>query len=396
MDEYSWLFEVLDPDDLEGLELTDIDEVLENAIVHDIEDEDVEKLLKCALCPNMCEFACPVLEAKGRETVSPSRKAKLGFFYSCGNLTGPELDDNHLYCLSCDACEEHCPFGYSVNDLLIPVRRSLVEEGEVNEEIEKIGDNLRANGTIYEEIDEDDFEELSSEDSDTLYFRSCVARKKSPELVDSTVELLASLNDRPMVMEEEVCCGGPARFLGFEDIFLELAERNESILNESGAERVICSCPTCVYMFREVYPEYGFEIEPDVLHIVEYLDGKLDGKSPKLPEVKEVTFHDPCTLARGLGVVEEPREILSGIENLSFSEPFYNKEQTQCCGYGGPLQLINEELANDIASNRTGQLEECSDSVITCCPSCKQALGEASDELEVIGLSEILIEALKE
>lgn len=395
MEKYSWLFEIIDQEELEKLELRDIGDILESAPEKKLEDEEIKELLKCALCPNMCEFACPVLEAEGRETVSPSRKSKLGYFYSCGNLTGQELGDNHLYCLNCDACERHCPMDFSVSDMLVPVRKSLNREGIVVEDIKDIEDNLKESGTIYEELEDEEFEDSYEIDANSLYFRSCVGRKEKPELVNSTAELMKKLEDEPLVLDDELCCGAPARILGFEDTFLDMAEKNVSLFNESGVERIVGSCPTCVYTLREIYPKYGFEIDPKILHITEYLEENLDDVNPKLSAVKNAIYHDPCTLARRLEVIEEPRRILSDIKNLELSEPFYNKEDTYCCGRGGPLKLVNEELAGDIADKRYKQLKNSADIVVTSCPSCNKALSDASDGLKILGLAEILNKSLQ-
>lgn len=395
MEKYSWLFEVVDPDKLERLELKDIGDILESVPEKKLEDEEIKELLKCALCPNMCEFACPVLEAEGRETVSPSRKSRLGYFYACGNLTAQELGENHLYCLNCDACERHCPMDFSVSDMLVPVREDLNRKGVVVEDIRKIEDNLKENGTIYKELEGENFEDFYDVDADSLYFRSCVGREETPRLVDSTARLMVGLDDKPLVLEDELCCGAPARILGFEDTFLDIAEMNVDMFNESDVERIVGSCPTCVYTLREIYPEYGFEIDPKVIHVAEYLDERMGDLDLRLSEEKSAIYHDPCTLARRLEVIEGPRKILSKVVNLELSEPFYNKEDTYCCGRGGPLKLVNEELAGEVGDRRYNQLKDSADTVITSCPSCKKALSDASDDLELLDLAEILNKSLQ-
>jgi hypothetical protein len=40
---------------------------------------DVGDVLKCALCPNMCRFDCPVLRAAKSETYSPAGKARIAY-----------------------------------------------------------------------------------------------------------------------------------------------------------------------------------------------------------------------------------------------------------------------------------------------------------------------------
>ena len=38
-----------------------------------------DDLIKCALCPNMCRHACPISIVDGKETTSPTGKARTAF-----------------------------------------------------------------------------------------------------------------------------------------------------------------------------------------------------------------------------------------------------------------------------------------------------------------------------
>ncbi|MCI4398471.1 MAG: (Fe-S)-binding protein, partial [Acidobacteria bacterium] len=51
-----------------------------------------------------------------------------------------------------------------------------------------------------------------------------------------------------------------------------------------------------------------------------------------------VTYHDPCNVARGMGLLEEPRYVLNSVCN-NFHEMPENtiREQTFCCGSGAGL-----------------------------------------------------------
>jgi hypothetical protein len=42
-----------------------------------VAEVNMEQLLNCALCPNMCRCECPVLQTLGREAVAPAGKARL-------------------------------------------------------------------------------------------------------------------------------------------------------------------------------------------------------------------------------------------------------------------------------------------------------------------------------
>ncbi len=392
MDEYSWLLDSVDEDIIEAFMTGETEKLDFELNDPDFKDENEEELLKCGLCPNMCEFACPLIFVHGKETYSPARKSKLGFLFSKGKIDADELADVPYYCVACDACEENCPMEFNVSDLLIPIREDLFEQGSGPEGILYVKDNLEDTQTIYEDIEYDETDGKEVGEGKTLYFRSCVGRKEVSELVDSTFDLIKELEGEVQTLEEEICCGSPALSLGFKEEFSSIAEEVVEDLNDSGAEKIVCSCPSCAKTLRETYDEQGFEVEPEVLHITEYLAEKVKDVDLELGDSEEITYHDPCTLARDLEVTEEPREVLEEISNLETKEPYFSKEDTRCCGRGGALRHVNEEVSENIAEDRIQHLEDWSDKIVTSCPSCKAALGEDG---EVVSLSELVLRALK-
>jgi len=394
MDENSWLFDILDPKILGEIGPKKVFDISADAIRNKLKNENVEELLKCALCPNMCEFSCPVLRSGGRETISPARKSKLGYLYSRQNLEADELGDNPYYCVSCGACEHNCPMDINVSDLLVPIRERMNYQGVTPEGVLDVKKNLKDTGTIYEEIEDEMKEGEEVGDGKTLYFQSCVARQESPELVNATFNLIEKVDGGVKTLEEEKCCGSPALSLGFEEEFSKLAEEVQEALNDSGAERIVCSCPTCTKTLRETYSDEGYEIEAEILHISEYLAEKLEGIDLELEESMEITYHDPCTLARDLEVTDEPRKVLEEIDNLALEEPYFSEEDTRCCGRGGTLSYVDEELSEEIARERIDHLEEWSGTIVTSCPSCKVSFEEAGKD-EVYNLSEIVLRAFE-
>ena len=44
----------------------------------------IDDLIKCMLCPNMCRFDCGTLQASQTETMSPAFKSRIGYYISIG------------------------------------------------------------------------------------------------------------------------------------------------------------------------------------------------------------------------------------------------------------------------------------------------------------------------
>src|SRR5207237_7707957 len=67
----------------------------------------------------------------------------------------------------------------------------------------------------------------------------------------------------------EACTGDPARRLGNEFLFQEIAKQNVETLNGAGARKIITQCPHCFNTLKKEYPDYGGTY--DVVHHAELL-----------------------------------------------------------------------------------------------------------------------------
>ncbi len=289
---------------------------------------DVEK---CMLCPNMCLYACPVFDAEKRLTVSPSVKARIAYFGG---------EESIYRCLPCDACKVNCPQEISVNDTLREFRR-----GKYVERVERWLEKLERR--------------VEEKEGRILYFPGC--RTFEAGLFETTLDVLEKLGLDFAVRSDVLCCGMPFYELGDAVGFAEMIGKLKRVAAEY--EGVVSSCPHCVHIMRE----NGVR----AAHILSVLKPvKIGG---------EVSFHDPCILARKLGVIDEPRELLQKM-GFEVIEVAFSREQTHCCGYGGIYRFVDESAARRVAERRRKQFEA---EIVTACPACKLALG-AKDVVELL------------
>ena len=79
---------------------------------------DVDNLIKCMLCPNMCRFDCGTLQALLTETMSPAYKARIAYYLTIGKID-PMKDENKAFidlmykCTNEENCKVWCPFEFS-------------------------------------------------------------------------------------------------------------------------------------------------------------------------------------------------------------------------------------------------------------------------------------------
>lgn len=355
---------------------------------------DVSDILRCALCPNMCRFDCPVLDAVKSETFSPSGKTRIAYALEMDRFLSDDAVALMYVCAGCDACKQWCPFNFSVEELLIGVRKDISDKGMVPPSLVHFVENLKKNHTVYEGGNTSlGLSEEGELQKDVLYFAGCTTLNRMKKVAQATIKILEKAGIDYTVLPEEWCCGAPLSLLGFDSDFKKFAEHNVKAFREY--KTLICSCPTCVHMFKEVYPKMGFPLKVEVLHTSQFfLQLAKEGKI-KLGECnKEYVYHDPCALSRKLNITKEPRELLESIPGLTLKEVQLNQKETRCCGMGGMLGFTNPEIASAITKKRSEELRGVSDSIVTACPVCEFALKRANTG-EILDISELILKVLK-
>ena len=190
--------------------------------------------------------------------------------------------------------------------------------------------------------------------------------------------------------EEEPCCGAPLFFCGYWEDFEERIEAIREVLLRS--EEIVGMVPSCTYALKELMG-LGPRVQP---FPVFYLRHRRKKRRLKVPQ--KVVYHDPCILARYLGVVDEPREILRGIEGVELLEAESSREWANCCGGGGGFELIFPQVSSELAKKRAEELLLTgAEVIVTSCPGCLIKLQEGVKALgrkvRVVDLSEFVLGA---
>ncbi len=222
--------------------------------------------------------------------------------------------------------------------------------------------------------------------------RSCV---RWPQLLTKAGVSFAILG------REEKCTGDPARRIGNEFLFEQLAQENIATLDRYQAKTIVTSCPHCFNTLRNEYPQFGGHYE--VFHHSEYLaklvrEGKL---SVETPTEKQVTFHDPCYLGRHNGVYDAPRELVQISTRSPAIEMAQSRQNGFCCGGGGGMSFIDEPADKRVNQERARQvLETGAEIVAVGCPFCTTMLEDGINakkgdrEIQVLDVAELLWQAV--
>ena len=174
------------------------------------------------------------------------------------------------------------------------------------------------------------------------------------------------------VLQKEKCTGDPARRLGNDLVFQQLAESNLETLKQSKTKKIVSICPHCVRTISTDWKEYGQA--PPIEHHSEFMARHVD----RLPKSsgESVVYHDPCYLGRYRNVYDEPRAVLA--RSGEVVDPPRARERSFCCGAGGGLAFLGEEQGERVSHNRARELAATgAGTVAAACPFCNTMFRDA-------------------
>ncbi len=342
--------------------------------------------------------------------------------------SGGVIDPDVLWsCVTCGACVEQCPVDIEHVDHIVDMRRyQVLIESEFPKEAQTMLRNLEragdpwgrgararmewAAGLPFEvRVLGEGGEDRLPESVEYLLWVGCAgslddnARKTTRALV----ELLHEAGVEFMVLGSgETCTGDPARRLGQELLFQELARQNVETLNAAGAKKIVVTCAHCFNALANEYPQLGGTYE--VVHHTQLLARLVaDGRLVPAHDVDAaVTYHDPCYLGRHNRVFSPPREILGSVPGVRFTEMPRNRETSFCCGAGGARMWMEESIGTRINETRTDEaLGTGAEVVAAACPYCivmltdgvstRKQQGKAAEGVRVTDVSELLLRSVR-
>jgi Fe-S oxidoreductase/nitrate reductase gamma subunit len=362
----------------------------------------------CTNC-GRCEAACPA-NAAGRD-LSPrlvvqdlkNRYYKDNRGKIRSEQTGPDffsdgtIRDQEMYsCVTCLACVYECPVDINQVDFIGDLRRTIVSSNRLAPDQNTLLSNLAAHQNPYGFSNSNRANWASSEEVKTLaensqpeylYWVGCVCSfdQRAQDIARAITKIMNHAGVSFAILgSEEACNGDPARRLGEEGRFQELALQNIEKLNAASIKKVITSCPHCFNTIKNEYPEFGGKYE--VIHHTQLISdliasGKLRVSPEKLKDIS-VTLHDACYAVRYNSIFEEPRQILKSAK-VDLREMHRCKEKTFCCGAGGSNYWYKIPQKRTITSIR---IEEAvgtgAETLTTECPFC---LSMFEDSIKVTG-----------
>jgi len=390
------------------------------------QDYNIRQLMEMTACTNcqICTDVCPAVSASGDGELSATFRMKelkeilKGRSWLFSKLPGRRLpsdeewkhySDTVFRCTLCGNCQEVCPVGINLKELWISLRQDMVHSDYYPKKIKMIRDNLEDSHNVFDEDNEERAEWVEDmrdvpahgyikEKAEMVYFTGCVAAyfPLAQKIPVALAEILdASGTDFTLLAEDEWCCGFPLFGAGLQEMFKEFMDHNVEAVKKKGAKEVIFACPSCYHMWQELYPK-----EFKIFHASQYLEKLVKDKRVPLKEVPlKVTYHDPCDLGRAERVFDAPRELIRSIPGVELVELSKNRENCQCCGGGGNLEMIDAKLSSKIAERKIREvLDTGAQAVVTACQQCVRTMATYSRRnkvpIEVLDITMLLHRAL--
>lgn len=238
-----------------------------------------------------------------------------------------------------------------------------------------------------------------AESARIFYFSGCVSAFDQVTVPQAFAGIMKKLDVSFAVSNDEWCCGLPLFWNGDLSNAKKLARHNLQLIEASGADTVVFSCPTCLLAFTKYMPAWlNRELPFKALHTSQFLDDlKTEGKlKPKRQHAKiTAVYHDSCHLGRELGIYREPRKLLEGFIDNDIGEFPLARENSECCGGGGLVPISDFSFSNDIARKRIESMPVSQpDILVAACPNCKKTLGLAMKKsrrkIPVLDLMEVI------
>ncbi|MBW1695921.1 MAG: (Fe-S)-binding protein [Deltaproteobacteria bacterium] len=332
--------------------------------------------LECIQC-SKCQLVCPLNRVD--PTYSP-RGYTLQLL-----LEGDEefTEDRDLFrCLTCFQCKEACPSRTKFIETVRKARQKARQKGRMDEckhgvilrTIQQFQAQLSVSQNRLVHLNSGTF----ADRGEILYFVGCLPifdyvfpHTSSMSTAHNTLKILNAAGIKPVVSNDEKCCGYDLLWNGETDAFQKLAASNLKLFKKLGIKKIITSCAECLVTLKEEYPAIE-AVEWQVQHITEFVAEALRNSSLKLntPVEEKVTYHDPCRLGRISHVCDEPRYILKNIDALDFTEMEFVRENSRCCGVGGfsncdkYIKFLQNDRLEEAAETGAGH-------VVTACPKCR-------------------------
>ena len=328
------------------------------------------EIYSCPSC-GLCIDVCPMSDSKNNNY----KKTAVYFMRNIRRKNKREVRKMTEICLMCGKCIEVCPLGIDSLNIKIAQR-------------ENISYGMKSD---FEYLSQQPIANSQQPTAKVVYFAGCMSHL-TPRITRSMVKIFKEAKEdyEFLDMNGSICCGRPMMLTGKKKEAQALIDKNTELIKNSGAKRLVLSCPICYKVFKEEYNLEGIEI----LHHTQYINELIEKEKIHIDRSdKRYVYHDPCELGRAFKVYDEPRNIIDNIGLLTAAKS--DKDMSVCCGGSiGSLTMTLEERDEITANSVKDLMHNNPEEIVTACPLCQKTFARKSP-IAVKDIAEIVVENLE-
>jgi L-lactate dehydrogenase complex protein LldE len=192
------------------------------------------------------------------------------------------------------------------------------------------------------------------------FFGTCLIDLFYPQAGLAGMELLKRAGVDVVFPQKQTCCGQPARNNGRFDEARAVARLQLDAFPSDWP--IVVPSGSCAGMMKVHYPQL-FEGTPDharavafsarVFELTEFLVEVLDIKLTDTGEPVTITWHPSCHSMREMGVVDQPKQLLAQLANVTLVE---NPREKECCGFGGVFAVRQPEISAAMVADKVDSI----------------------------------------
>jgi Fe-S oxidoreductase len=228
-------------------------------------------------------------------------------------------------------------------------------------------------------------------------FSGCVQDFVYPEQLEAAMKGFAKANISVSFPMGQSCCGLPAQMMGEKDAARDVALQNLAAFENEDVDYIVTLCASCGShlknslpdLVQEFAPKKAAEFAKKIIPFSQFMNSVV-GVEPVKGVGRKTAFHSPCHLCRGLGVKQDPKDLINKSGNCYVA----TLEEETCCGFGGSFSANFPAVSHEILTQKLADVEASgADLLVTECPGCVMQLrGGALKQgrnIQVIHLSEL-------
>ena len=186
-------------------------------------------------------------------------------------------------------------------------------------------------------------------------FVTCLVDAMRPTIGFASLKLLQAAGCDVDVPAAQTCCGQPAFNSGDDATTAAIARGIIEAFEPF--DYVVVPSGSCASMIRSHYDALFAEgsewrrrqreLSAKTWEILSFLTDVMGYRTENAEYQGTATYHDSCSGVRDLGVHDQPRALLEGVEGLTIV-PLQGKEE--CCGFGGTFCVKYPDISNAIVA----------------------------------------------